>query len=45
MKKINPKIYKEPNKNVDNSRQILNLSDMNVKQRKFYPKTNPFAEY
>lgn len=30
-RKPNPKIYKQVNKKVDNSRQILNLSDLNVK--------------
>ena len=37
---MNPQIYKNINKNVDNSRQILNLSDLNVKYHaldsKFY---------
>ena len=27
----NPKIYNQVNKKVDNSRSVLNLSDMNVK--------------
>lgn len=30
-KKINPKIYKESNSKVENSRHVLNLSDINVK--------------
>ena len=30
-KKMNPKIYKESNSKVENSRHVLNLSDINVK--------------
>ena len=31
MRKANPKLYNQANKNVNNSRSVLNLSDLNVK--------------